>query len=64
MFCCGDPFDALEARKITFAQTFGVSGRAWKMPGSRMFIGPKMQVPVEKAAFFGRRWGTIRRWFQ
>ncbi|MCC6814746.1 MAG: D-alanyl-D-alanine carboxypeptidase, partial [Rubrivivax sp.] len=24
-----------------------VSERAWKMPGSRMFIDPKMQVPVE-----------------
>ncbi len=40
-------FDALKARKITLKQTFGVSERAWKMPGSRMFIDPKMQVPVE-----------------
>jgi D-alanyl-D-alanine carboxypeptidase (penicillin-binding protein 5/6) len=24
-----------------------VSERAWKMPGSRMFIDPKMKVPVE-----------------
>jgi D-alanyl-D-alanine carboxypeptidase (penicillin-binding protein 5/6) len=24
-----------------------VSERAWKMPGSRMFIDPKMQVPVD-----------------
>jgi serine-type D-Ala-D-Ala carboxypeptidase (penicillin-binding protein 5/6) len=29
------------------AQTLPVSPRAWKMPGSRMFIDPKMQVPVE-----------------
>jgi D-alanyl-D-alanine carboxypeptidase (penicillin-binding protein 5/6) len=40
-------FDALKARKITLQQTLPVSPRAWKMPGSRMFIDPKMQVPVE-----------------
>ena len=40
-------FDALKAKKIALNQTFGVSERAWKMPGSRMFIDPKMQVPVE-----------------
>ncbi len=40
-------FDALKAGKIRLDQTFGVSERAWKMPGSRMFIDPKMQVPVE-----------------
>jgi len=40
-------FDALKAKKITLQQTFGVSERAWKMPGSRMFIDPKMKVPVE-----------------
>ena len=40
-------FDALKSKKITLQQTFGVSARAWKMPGSRMFIDPKMQVPVE-----------------
>lgn len=40
-------FDALRAKKITLAQTLPVSQRAWKMPGSRMFIDPKMQVPVE-----------------
>ena len=40
-------FDALRAGKITLAQTLPVSARAWKMPGSRMFIDPKMQVPVE-----------------
>jgi serine-type D-Ala-D-Ala carboxypeptidase (penicillin-binding protein 5/6) len=40
-------FDALRAKKIDLKQTFGVSERAWKMPGSRMFIDPKMQVPVE-----------------
>jgi serine-type D-Ala-D-Ala carboxypeptidase (penicillin-binding protein 5/6) len=40
-------FDALHAKKIDLKQTFAVSARAWKMPGSRMFIDPKMQVPVE-----------------
>jgi serine-type D-Ala-D-Ala carboxypeptidase (penicillin-binding protein 5/6) len=40
-------FDALKAKKIDLQQTFGVSERAWKMPGSRMFIDPKMKVPVE-----------------
>ena len=40
-------FDALKAGKISLTQTFPVSERAWKMPGSRMFIDPKMQVPVE-----------------
>ena len=40
-------FDALKARKIDIKQTLPVSERAWKMPGSRMFIDPKMNVPVE-----------------
>ena len=40
-------FDALKSKKIDMKQTFGVSERAWKMPGSRMFIDPKMKVPVE-----------------
>ena len=40
-------FDALKSRKIDLKQTLPVSERAWKMPGSRMFIDPKMQVPVE-----------------
>ncbi|OJX34338.1 MAG: peptidase [Burkholderiales bacterium 68-12] len=40
-------FDALRAKKITLDQRFPVSVRAWKMPGSRMFIDPKMQVPVD-----------------
>ncbi len=40
-------FDALKAKKLTLAQTLPVSERAWKMPGSRMFIDPKMQVSVE-----------------
>ena len=40
-------FDALRAKKIDLKQTLPVSTRAWKMPGSRMFIDPTMQVPVE-----------------
>jgi len=40
-------FDALKSKKIDMKQTFGVSERAWKMPGSRMFIDPKMKVPIE-----------------
>ena len=40
-------FDALRAKKVTLEQKLPVSVRAWKMPGSRMFIDPKMQVPVD-----------------
>jgi len=40
-------FDALKSGKLSLTQTLSVSERAWKMPGSRMFIDPKMQVPVE-----------------
>lgn len=40
-------FDALRAKRLTLEQTLPVSERAWKMPGSRMFIDPRMQVPVE-----------------
>ena len=40
-------FDALRNKKVDLKQTFPVSERAWKMPGSRMFIDPKMMVPVE-----------------
>jgi serine-type D-Ala-D-Ala carboxypeptidase (penicillin-binding protein 5/6) len=40
-------YDALRAKKISLQQKLPVSERAWKMPGSRMFIDPKMQVPVD-----------------
>ena len=40
-------FDALRAKKVALDQKLPVSVRAWKMPGSRMFIDPKMQVPVD-----------------
>ncbi len=40
-------FDALRTQKLTLEQRLPVSELAWKMPGSRMFIDPKMQVPVD-----------------
>lgn len=40
-------FDALKTRKLNLTQTLPVSERAWKMPGSRMFIDSTMRVPVE-----------------
>jgi D-alanyl-D-alanine carboxypeptidase (penicillin-binding protein 5/6) len=40
-------FDALRSKKIDVKQTLPVSTRAWKMPGSRMFIDPTMKVPVD-----------------
>lgn len=40
-------YDALRSKKISLEQKLPVSERAWRMPGSRMFIDPKMQVPVD-----------------
>jgi D-alanyl-D-alanine carboxypeptidase (penicillin-binding protein 5/6) len=40
-------FDALRSKKIDVKQALPVSTRAWKMPGSRMFIDPSMKVPVD-----------------
>ena len=40
-------FDALRSKKMDLKQPLPVSERASKMPGSRMFIDPKMMVPVE-----------------
>lgn len=40
-------FDALRANRITLEQRFPVSERAAAMPGSRMFINPRMQVSVD-----------------
>jgi D-alanyl-D-alanine carboxypeptidase (penicillin-binding protein 5/6) len=40
-------FQALQSKKIDLQQKLPVSERAWRMPGSRMFIDPRMQVPVE-----------------
>ena len=40
-------YEALRSGKLTLQQKLPVSERAWRMPGSRMFIDPKMQVPVD-----------------
>ncbi len=40
-------FDAIRNRKLDLKQTLPVSVRAWRTPGSRMFIDPKMEVPVD-----------------
>ena len=40
-------FDALRQKRITLAQPFGVSERAWHAPGSRMFLTVGESVPVE-----------------
>ncbi|MDH5708379.1 MAG: D-alanyl-D-alanine carboxypeptidase [Hylemonella sp.] len=40
-------FDALRAEKLELEQEMPVSERAWLMPGSRMFIEPRMKVPVD-----------------
>ena len=40
-------FDAIRNKKIDLQQKMPVSVRAWKTPGSRMFIDPKMEVPVD-----------------
>ncbi|HZY16061.1 MAG TPA: D-alanyl-D-alanine carboxypeptidase family protein, partial [Ramlibacter sp.] len=40
-------YDALRAKKISLDQKLPVSEKAWRMPGSRMFIDPSMQVPVD-----------------
>lgn len=40
-------FDALRVRKIKLTQALPVSEHAWRMPGSRMFLDPKMKVPVD-----------------
>ena len=39
-------FDALRAGKVSLTQTLPVSNRAWKMPGSRMFIQPRLPVQL------------------
>jgi D-alanyl-D-alanine carboxypeptidase (penicillin-binding protein 5/6) len=40
-------FDALKAGKLTLEQKLTVSERAWRMPGSRMFIEPGQNIAVE-----------------
>lgn len=41
-------FSALKAKKISLEQQVAVSERAWKAPGSRMFIEPRRPVAVEQ----------------
>ena len=41
-------FDALKKGHIKLTDTVPVSTKAWKMPGSRMFIEPKSQPTVEQ----------------
>ena len=40
-------FQALRERKLTLEQQVNVSERAWRAPGSRMFIQPRKPVSVE-----------------
>ena len=39
-------FNALRSKQLDLQQTLPVSERAWKMPGSRMSLTPRMLVPV------------------
>lgn len=41
-------FDALRKKTITLSQMVTVSTRAWKTPGSRMFIEPRKAVTIEE----------------
>ena len=41
-------FDALRQKRITLAQPFSVSEKAWHAPGSRMFLTVAESVPVEE----------------
>ncbi len=40
-------YDALRLGKLDLRQALPVSERAWRQPGSRMFIDTRMKVPVE-----------------
>src|SRR4249919_1381374 len=40
-------FDALRQKRITLAQPFSVSERAWHAPGTRMFLTVAESIPVE-----------------
>jgi D-alanyl-D-alanine carboxypeptidase (penicillin-binding protein 5/6) len=40
-------FDALRQKRITLAQPFSVSEKAWHAPGARMFLTAGESVPVE-----------------
>ena len=40
-------FQRLKDGRVKLTDTFPVSERAWRAEGSRMFIDPKMSVPIE-----------------
>src|SRR5258708_6548999 len=40
-------FDALRQKRVTLAQPFSVSEKAWHAPGARMFLTVAESVPVE-----------------
>jgi D-alanyl-D-alanine carboxypeptidase (penicillin-binding protein 5/6) len=40
-------FDALRQKRLTLSQTVTVSGKAWRAPGSRMFLEPGSQPMIE-----------------
>src|SRR5258708_32298263 len=40
-------FDALRQKRITLAQPFSVSEKAWHAPGARMFLTVAESVPVD-----------------
>src|SRR5687768_11531552 len=40
-------YGALRDRKISPEQTVQVSERAWKAPGSRMFVQPRLPVTID-----------------
>src|SRR5262245_63537295 len=50
-------FGALREKKISLGQQVPVSVRAWKAPGSRMFIEPRKPVTVDELRSEERRVG-------
>ena len=40
-------FDALRQKRVTLSQPVAVSEKAWRSPGSRMFLDPGKSVPIE-----------------
>ena len=41
-------FEALQEEQLTLDQRLRVSAKAWKMPGSRMFLEPDTDVTVDE----------------
>ena len=41
-------FAALKEKKLALDEQLGVSEKAWRAPGSRMFIGPGRPVTVDE----------------